>query len=90
VACFQTKYPNLGKLWRALQWKMWAFLWPFSTFYGHLVHFMAIWYILWPFGTFYGHLEHFIAIWHNGYRGHLVYFSPFGKLYLEKSGSSDC
>jgi hypothetical protein len=35
---FQTKNPNLGKFWRALEWKM-------------LVYFMAIWYILWPFGN---------------------------------------
>jgi hypothetical protein len=35
---FQTKNPNLGKFWRALEWKM-------------LVYFMVIWYILWPFGN---------------------------------------
>jgi hypothetical protein len=35
---FRTKNPNLGKLWRALEWKM-------------LVYFMPIWNILWPFGT---------------------------------------
>jgi hypothetical protein len=31
---FQTKNRNLGKLWRALQWKMLV-----SIFYGHLVYF---------------------------------------------------
>jgi uncharacterized membrane protein YkvI len=45
MVCFQTKNPNLGKLWRALERKM-----P--------VYFMVIWnillvirYILWPFGN---------------------------------------
>jgi hypothetical protein len=41
MVCFQTKNPNLGKFWRALEWK----------FYGHLNYFMVIWYILWPFGN---------------------------------------
>jgi hypothetical protein len=36
---FQTEYPNLGKLWGALEWKM-------------LVLFMAIWNILLPCGMF--------------------------------------
>jgi hypothetical protein len=35
---FQIKNPNLGKFWRALEWKM-------------LVYFMVIWYILWRFGN---------------------------------------
>jgi hypothetical protein len=37
MVCFQTKNQNLGKFWRALEWKM-------------LVYFKVIWYILWPFG----------------------------------------
>jgi hypothetical protein len=36
---FQTKNPNLGKFWRALEWIMW-------------VYFMTIWNTLWPFGIF--------------------------------------
>jgi hypothetical protein len=36
---FQTKTPNLGKFWRALEWKI-------------FVYFMPIWNILWPFGNF--------------------------------------
>jgi hypothetical protein len=48
---FQTKNPNLGKFWRALDWKM-------------LIYFMAIWNILWRFGIFYDHLVHFIFIWY--------------------------
>jgi hypothetical protein len=38
MAYFQTKNPDLGKIWRALEWKM-------------LECFMVIWYILWPFGN---------------------------------------
>jgi hypothetical protein len=50
VVYFQTKNPNLGKFWTALEWKM-------------LVYFTAIWYILWSFGIFHGHLVYFMAIW---------------------------
>jgi hypothetical protein len=44
MVCFQTKNPNLGKFWRALEWKM-------------QVYFVVIWNILrafgnlWPFGN---------------------------------------
>jgi hypothetical protein len=46
MVCFQTKNSNLGKFWRALEWKM-------------LVYFVVIWNIirssgipiLWPFGN---------------------------------------
>jgi hypothetical protein len=38
MVCFQTKNNNLGKFWRAIEWKT-------------LVYFMAIWYILWLFGN---------------------------------------
>jgi hypothetical protein len=37
---FQTKNPNLGKVWRVLQW-------------NELVYFMVIWSILHLFGIFY-------------------------------------
>jgi hypothetical protein len=36
--------------------KYWSILWPFDTFYGHLVYFTAIWNILRSFGIFYVHL----------------------------------
>jgi hypothetical protein len=49
---FQTKNPNLGKFWRALDWKL-------LLFYGHLEQFTVIWDIFWPFGTFCVHLVHF-------------------------------
>jgi hypothetical protein len=35
---FQTKYPNLGKFWRALERKMLVYF-----MYGHLVYITAIW-----------------------------------------------
>jgi hypothetical protein len=47
--CFQTKNPNFGKFWKALDWKM-------------FIHFMAIWNIFWRFGIFYDHLVHFVFI----------------------------
>jgi hypothetical protein len=51
MVSLQTKNPNLGKLWRALDWKI-------------LIYFMAIWNILQTFGIFYGHLVHFAVIWY--------------------------
>jgi hypothetical protein len=42
---FQTKNSNLGKFWRALEWKMLEYLWPFGIF-------IAIRFILWSFGNF--------------------------------------
>jgi hypothetical protein len=68
---FQTKNPNLGKLWRVLKWNMsvyyvaiWSILWSFGVFYRHLVYFMVIWYMLWTFLTFYGHLVYFSPFWY--------------------------
>jgi hypothetical protein len=46
MVCFQTKNPNLGKFWRALDGKM-------------LIYFMDIWNILRTFGKF---LLHFVLI----------------------------
>jgi hypothetical protein len=48
MVCFQTKNPSLGKLWRALDWKM-------------FIYFMAIWNFLWRFGIF---NDHFVFIWY--------------------------
>jgi hypothetical protein len=46
MECFQTKTPNFGKIWMALEWKkllysmaFWNILRPFGT------------YMLWPFGN---------------------------------------
>jgi hypothetical protein len=57
MVCFQTKNPNLGKLWRVLLWKIlgyfltiWSILRPLEIFYGHLVYIVVIWYILPRFG----------------------------------------
>jgi hypothetical protein len=43
---FLTKRPNLGKFWRALEWKRFVYI-----FYDHLECITAVWYILWPYGT---------------------------------------
>jgi hypothetical protein len=52
MVCFQTKNPNLGKFWRALDWKM-------------FIYFMAILNISWRYiGIFCVHLVHFVFIWY--------------------------
>jgi hypothetical protein len=48
---FQTKNPNLGKFWRALEWKI-------------LVYFMTIWNILLQLGISYALLVQFVVIWY--------------------------
>jgi hypothetical protein len=48
---FQSKNPNLGQFWRALEWKMLVYL-----FNDHLEYFTAIWYNLRPFGIICGRL----------------------------------
>jgi hypothetical protein len=60
---FKTKNSNLGKFWRAIEWKMlvyvtaiWHTLWPFAKMYGHLVKCMVI-------GKMYGHLVKCMVIW---------------------------
>jgi hypothetical protein len=49
MVSFQTKAHNLGKFWRALDWKM-------------LIYFMAVWNILPTSGIFYDHFVHFVFI----------------------------
>jgi hypothetical protein len=66
MAYFNTKNPNLGIFWRALEWKKY-------------IYFLANWNILWPIGIFYGH--------YGVSYGHSVYFSKFGILFQEKSGT---
>jgi hypothetical protein len=60
MVCFQTKIPNLGKIWRDLDLKIfiyfvaiWKIIRPFEIFYYHLVHFVFIWYIFPRFGIMY-------------------------------------
>jgi hypothetical protein len=48
---FQTKNPNVGRFWRALEWKMMAYL-------------MDIWDILWPFGKCCDNLVYFLPFWY--------------------------
>jgi hypothetical protein len=52
---FQTKNPDSGKFWRALDWKLLIVLGPF-------VIFTYIWDILCPFGKFYAHLAYFFPV----------------------------
>jgi hypothetical protein len=59
MVCFQTKNPNLVKIWRDFVWKM-------------LLYFMTIWNIFRPFGIIYGllayvvcgHLVYFFTFWY--------------------------
>jgi hypothetical protein len=51
MVSFQTKNPNVGKFWRALDWKL-------------LIYFMAVRNILQTFDTFYYQLVHFALIWY--------------------------
>jgi hypothetical protein len=54
MVCFQTKNPNLGKLWRFLQSKTLAYFVTILvclTAIGTILYF--IWYILWSFGIFF-------------------------------------
>jgi hypothetical protein len=51
MVSFQTKNPNLGKFWSALDGKI-------------LIYFMAILNILRVFGIFYKHLVHFVLVWY--------------------------
>jgi hypothetical protein len=51
MVCFQTKNPNLGKFWSALEWKMFLY---FKSIWN-ILH-TAILFNLWPFGTVCGHL----------------------------------
>jgi hypothetical protein len=48
---FQTSNPNLGKFWRALDWKV-------------LIYFMVMWNISWTFGIFYDNQVHLVFIWY--------------------------
>jgi hypothetical protein len=51
MVCFQTENPNLGKFFRASDWKM-------------LIYFMAIWNTLRIFGTFCDHSVLVVLIWY--------------------------
>jgi hypothetical protein len=50
---FSNQNRNLGKFWRALEWKMLLY---FMIIWNILRH---IWYKLWPFGIVCGHLVYF-------------------------------
>jgi hypothetical protein len=84
MASFQTKNPNLGKFWRALDWKMlisfvaiWNILQIFGIVYRYLGYFMTIWYILCSFGNFLRFWYHVLGkIWQPWYRGFRVLRRP--------------
>jgi hypothetical protein len=46
---FQTKNPDFGKFWMALDWKMFIYFVAIRKILGY---FMTIWYVLCSFGTF--------------------------------------
>jgi hypothetical protein len=48
---FQTKNPNLGKIWTAVEWKK-------------LLYFMTVWNIFRSFGIIYSRLEYFVVMWY--------------------------
>jgi hypothetical protein len=58
MAYFQTKNPNLGKLFEGLEME------DVGMFYGHLVYFTLIWSILWSFGICLGYLVYFSTFWY--------------------------
>jgi hypothetical protein len=77
MVCFQTKNPNFGKFWRALDWKIFTYfiatsniLWRFRVFYDHLVNFVFIWCIFSGFGIMY-HVPR--KIWQPWYKRPTLY-----------------
>jgi hypothetical protein len=80
---FQTKNPNLGKFWRALEWKM---FWSFGVFSGHLEYFRDVWYILETFGIFYGTLGSVVIIWYIFHRFEILCQEKYGNPGLELVG----
>jgi hypothetical protein len=42
MVCFRTKNPNLGKFWRALEWKMLVYFMAIWQCCGNLVHIFSI------------------------------------------------
>jgi hypothetical protein len=45
VVYFQTKNPNLGKIWKALEWEMWVYLLSLWNILRPIGNFVLIWYI---------------------------------------------
>jgi hypothetical protein len=74
MAYFQTKDPDLGKIWRVLQWQM-------------FVYYIAVWYILRHLGILCGHLVHFMVIWDIFSRFGILYLLKSGNPVLERPPS---
>jgi hypothetical protein len=53
MVLFSNQSPNLGKFWRAIDWKNRYVFWPIIVLYRHLVYFLTIWCILCSCGTFF-------------------------------------
>jgi hypothetical protein len=52
----KTQNPNMGKIWRALEWKMLLYfmtIWKIFRSFGIIYRFIAVWYSLWSFGIFF-------------------------------------
>jgi hypothetical protein len=47
MVCFQTQNPNLGKIFRVSDWKMYIYLRPFGIFKDHLAHCVFIFFRFW-------------------------------------------
>jgi hypothetical protein len=81
---FQTKNSNLGKFWRALEWKLWLcfmpicnILWPFGMYILWLFcNLVAIWYIFPSFGILCQE-----KIWQP------LIVSPFEEIFVNDRGS---
>jgi preprotein translocase subunit SecY len=72
MVSFQTKNPNLGKFWRALDWKM-------------LIYFMAIWNIIHTFGIFCNHFVHFLFTLYINFGFGILYQETSGNPDLKPS-----
>jgi hypothetical protein len=76
MVCFPTKNHNLGKFWRALEWKILVY-----TYYDHLEYFTAMLYNLWPFVINCGHLVYF---YHFGMFGPRKIWQPWPQVRLQR------
>jgi hypothetical protein len=83
MVCFQTKNPNLGKFWWALEWKMLLY---FMSIWN--TSFMDIWHNVWQFGMVYGHLVYFFPFWYVWTKKNLATLAANDRRKKEKNASS--
>jgi hypothetical protein len=91
---FQTKNSNLGKFWRALQWKtlgyflnIWSILRPFNIFYWHSVYFVVNLYIFPRVGILYQKIWQPCAELNWDYSYNLLFSLSSKKFWLRFNGS---